>query len=273
MSSLRSQSQAEAQPQAEAYNRARPRTARGEPFRDRAVVIRTYDFGEADRVLVLLTKSHGLVRSVAKGVRRAKSRFGSRLQLFVELDVQLYPGRSLSTVSQADTVAYFGAKIIDDYDRYTAACAALETAERLAGIEGDSDPYLFLAVVGVLERLQHAADPTMELDAFLLQTMAHAGWAPSLFDCAACGARGPHHAFHPAVGGAACHKCRPPGAAEVDPETLHLMWLLAEGHGASAAAISGATPGRVSEAHQLARAHLQWHLERKISALAVMDQS
>ena len=75
-----------------------------ENFRDRALVIRTYDFGEADRIIVLLTRHHGLVRGVAKGVRRAKSRFGSRLQLFVNLDVQLYPGRNLYTISQADTV-------------------------------------------------------------------------------------------------------------------------------------------------------------------------
>ncbi len=103
-----------------------------ENYRDRAVVIRTYDFGEADRVIVLLTRDHGLVRAVAKGVRRAKSRFGSRLQLFVNLDVQLYVGKNLATISQADTVDYFGARLIEDYERYTAACAVLESAERLA---------------------------------------------------------------------------------------------------------------------------------------------
>ena len=86
-----------------------------ENYRDRAVVIRTYDFGEADRVIVLLTRDHGLVRAVAKGVRRAKSRFGSRLQLFVNLDVQLYVGKNLATISQADTVDYFGARLIEDY--------------------------------------------------------------------------------------------------------------------------------------------------------------
>lgn len=75
------------------------------------MVIRSYDFGEADRVIVLLTRSHGLVRAVAKGVRRAKSRFGSRLQPFVNLDVQLYPGRNLYTISQADTVDFFGAAV------------------------------------------------------------------------------------------------------------------------------------------------------------------
>ena len=171
-----------------------------ENYRDRAVVIRSYDFGEADRVIVLLTQNHGLVRAVAKGVRRAKSRFGSRLQLFVNLDVQLYVGKNLATISQADTVNYFGARLIEDYERYTAACAVLESAERLIYADGDGDPYLYNAVVAALEQLQ-TDEPTQTLDAFLLQAMAHAGWAPSLFDCAQCQRPGPHHAFHPAVGG------------------------------------------------------------------------
>lgn len=236
-----------------------------ENFRDRALVIRTYDFGEADRIIVLLTRNHGLVRGVAKGVRRAKSRFGSRLQLFVNLDVQLYPGRNLYTISQADTVDYFGARLIEDYDRYTAACAALESAERLAVSDPGGDPYLYSACVQVLGRLQQG-DPMQVLDAFLLRAMAHAGWAPSLFDCAQCQRPGPHHAFHPAVGGAACHECRPPGAAEVDPETLHHMWLLAHDHPTQP------THAQAQEAHRLTRAHLQWHLERSVGALGIMEQ-
>ena len=92
------------------------------------MVVRSYDFAEADRIVVLLTRGHGLVRGVAKGVRRSKSRFGSRVQLFVELDVLLYPGRALANITAADTVSYFGAGIIEDYPRYTTACAALEAA-------------------------------------------------------------------------------------------------------------------------------------------------
>lgn len=236
-----------------------------ENYRDRAVVIRTYDFGEADRIIVLLTRDHGLVRAVAKGVRRAKSRFGSRLQLFVNLDVQLYVGKNLATISQADTVDYFGARLIEDYERYTAACAVLESAERLAFADAAHDPYLYESVTATLERLQ-TADPTMTLDAFLLQAMAHAGWAPSLFNCAQCNRPGPHHAFHPAVGGAACHECRPPGAAEVDPETLHHLWLLAHNYP------TNPTNAQKQEGHRLARAHLQWHMERNVSALQVMEQ-
>lgn len=244
---------------------------RRESYRDRAVVLRTHDFGEADRVIVLLTRGHGIVRGVAKGVRRSKSRFGSRLQLFVELDVQLYPGRNLATITGADTVTYFGSGIIEDYPRYTAACALLETAARLAVVEQGDDPWLFDAVVDTLFRLQRDPNPELVLDAFLLQAMRHAGWAPSLFDCAQCNAPGPHHAFHPWAGGAVCVNCRPSGTAEVPPEALHLMWLLAGGHWQ---AVEGylTQPELLSVAHRLTIAHLQWHLEQKLPALRILDQ-
>lgn len=236
-----------------------------ESLRDRAVVVRTYDFAEADRVVVLLTRNNGIVRGVAKGARRAKSRFGSRLQYFVDLDVQLYPGRSLYTISRADTVGYYGAKIIDDYERYSGACAILESAERLAYANADSDSFFYDAVVAAFASIQ-SGDPTLVVDSFLLQAMAHSGWELSLFNCAQCGAPGPHHAFHPAIGGAACHRCRPPGAAEVDPETLHHLWLLAHGR------LSLPSATQLAEGHCLVRAHVQWHLERTVNALTVMDQ-
>lgn len=189
------------------------------PFRDHALVVRTYDFGEADRIVVLLTREHGLRRGVAKGVRRSTSRFGSRLQRFVDLDVNLYPGRNLDTISGADTLDFFGAGIIEDYERYTAGCAMLEAAERLAIADGDEDPWLYVHLRDALSDLRQAPSPTVILDAFLLKAMGHAGWAPSLFDCAACGDAGPHHAFHPSAGGAVCVNCRPPGAADVDEES------------------------------------------------------
>lgn len=132
--------------------------ARTPSFRDRAFVVRTYDFGEADRVVVLLTRDHGLVRSVAKGVRKTRSRFGSRIQPFVNIDVQLYPGRNLATITQADTVTYYGAGIIDDFERYTAACAVLETAEKLSYADLP-DASLFDATAAALHTLQDAEYP------------------------------------------------------------------------------------------------------------------
>lgn len=240
-------------------------------YRDRALVIRSYDFAEADRVLVLLTRHHGIVRAVAKGVRRSRSRFGSRLQRFVDLDIQLYPGRSLATITQADTVGFFGTGIIDDYERYTYACAGLEAAEKIADWLEPGDSYLFDATSELLTALPNSEYPTVALDGFILAALSRAGWEPSLFDCAACAAPGPHSSFHPAIGGAACQQCRPPQAADVDPATLHLMWLAAGGHWGAAASLA-AQPTISAQAHQLTRSYAQYHLERAVTSLAVAER-
>lgn len=239
-------------------------------FRDRAFVVRTYDFGEADRVVVLLTEKHGLVRAVAKGVRKTKSRFGSRVQPFVDIDVQLYPGRNLATITQVDTVAYYGRGIIDDFDRYAAACAVMEAAEKLSYAD-EADAYLFAEVGKAFATLQDTAYPTVVLDAFILRATAHAGWGLSLFNCAQCGRPGPHHAFHPAVGGAACVHCRPPGSFDVEEATLHIMWLLAQGY--FDAAVGKLTDVRATQVHRLTTAHLQFNVEAGVSSLKIMEQA
>ena len=77
-------------------------------YRDSAVVLRVTKLGEADRIVTLLTRREGRVRAVAKGVRRTKSRFGSRLEPFSHVDLQLYAGRNLDIVTQAETLDPFG---------------------------------------------------------------------------------------------------------------------------------------------------------------------
>ncbi|MEI5617652.1 recombination protein O N-terminal domain-containing protein, partial [Streptomyces brasiliscabiei] len=71
------------------------------------------------------------MRAVAKGVRRTSSRFGSRLEPFMVADVQLYQGRTLDIVQQAESLGAYGADIAQHYDRYTTASAMVETADRL----------------------------------------------------------------------------------------------------------------------------------------------
>ena len=67
-------------------------------YHDEGVVLRTAKLGEADRIITLLTRDHGKVRAVAKGVRRAKSRFGGRLEPFMRVDVLIAEGRTLDTL-------------------------------------------------------------------------------------------------------------------------------------------------------------------------------
>lgn len=239
-------------------------------YRDNAVVLRQHKLGEADRIVTLLTRQHGLVRAVAKGVRRTKSKFGARLEPFAHIDVQLYPGRNLDIVTQVQTIDAFGGDIVDDYGRYTTACAVLETAERLAGEERAPAPRLHQLTVGALRAVGEQARPAeLILDAFLLRAMGFAGWAPALEECARCAAPGPHRAFHVAAGGAVCVHCRPPGAATPSPGVLDLMDALARGDWARTEDASGAIR---SQASGLVAAHLQWHLERQLRTLPLIER-
>jgi recombinational DNA repair protein (RecF pathway) len=78
-------------------------------YRDEAVVLRTHKLGEADRIVTMLSRRHGKIRAVAKGVRRTGSRFGARLEPFMVIDGQFYVGRTLDIVQQAESAGSYGA--------------------------------------------------------------------------------------------------------------------------------------------------------------------
>jgi DNA repair protein RecO (recombination protein O) len=238
-------------------------------YRDEAVVLRTHPLGEADRIITLLTKERGRIRAVAKGVRRTKSRFGARLEPFMVVDVQCYEGRNLDTVTQAESIATYGQTIARDYAVYTAATVMVETAEQLTE-EHEPSTQQYRLLSGALRSLGGAEhDPALVLDAYLLRSLAVAGWAPSFHDCAKCGTLGPHSAFNIAAGGAVCPVCRPPGSAAPAPETLRLLASLLSGDWA----IADASELRSRrEGSGLVTAFLQWHLERGVRSLRHVER-
>ncbi|MEO8815464.1 MAG: DNA repair protein RecO [Mycobacterium sp.] len=240
-------------------------------YRDRAVVLRQHKLGEADRIITLLTHDNGLVRAVAKGVRRTRSKFGARLEPFAHIDVQLYPGRNLDIVTQVVSVDAFATDIVSDYGRYTCACVMLETAERLAGAERAPAPTLHRLTVGALRAVADGSRPReLVLDAYLLRAMAVAGWAPALNECARCANPGPHRAFHVAAGGSVCPHCRPAGSTTPPLGVLELMSALHDGDWAAAEA---STSAHRSHASGLVAAHLQWHLERRLRTLPLVERA
>ncbi|MEU4802642.1 DNA repair protein RecO [Actinosynnema sp. NPDC023587] len=239
-------------------------------YRDTGVVLRVQKLGEADRIITLLTQKHGKVRAVAKGVRRTSSRFGARLEPFGHVDVQFYPGRSLDVVTQVQTLDAFGVGLVDDYQRYTAACAVLETADRLTAEEGEPALRLYLLVTGALRALAaKERDPSLVLDAFLMRAMSSAGWAPAVHECARCGDPGPHRAFNPHAGGLVCAHCRPPGSTQPHEATLRLLGALLHGEWDVVDEIPN---GPRREASGLVAAHLQWHLERQLRSLPLVER-
>lgn len=233
-------------------------------------MLRQHKLGEADRIVTLLTREHGLVRAVAKGVRRTRSKFGARLEPFAHIDVQLHPGRNLDIVTQVQAIDAFASDIVSDYGRYTSGCAILETAERLAGEERAPMPALHRLTVGALRAVADGnRSRELVLDAYLLRAMGIAGWAPSLIECARCAAPGPHRAFNVAAGGSVCVHCRPSGSMTPPQQVVDLMSALHDGDWEHAEL---SEPGHRSQASGLVAAHLQWHLERQLRTLPLVER-
>lgn len=238
-------------------------------YRDEAVVLRTHKLGEADRIVTMLSREHGKIRAVAKGVRRTKSRFGARLEPFMVVDLQCHIGRSLDIVTQAESIASYGAAIAEDYASFTAANAMVETADRLTDDDGGLQQYLLLVgALRALARRDHA--PGLILDSYLLRAMAIAGWAPSFGDCAVTGAPGPHSAFVPQLGGVVSDSVAPPGVARLDPPTLALLSALLTGDWAVADASEERSR---SMASGVIAAFAQFHLERGLRSLPHVDRT
>ncbi len=240
-------------------------------YRDEAIVLRTHKLGEADRIITLLTADHGLVRAVAKGVRRTSSKFGSRVEPFGVIDVQLAKGRSLDTITQVELIASHGDALASDFGLYTRASVMAETAERLTQDSDEGARSQYLLLIGALFALSHVRhDPSLVLTSYLLRALAIAGWAPSCFDCAVCGAAGPHAAFSIHEGGAVCEDCRPAGAAAPSIEAMILLGDLLSGDWARA---DHSEEFARTEAHALVSSYAQWHVERRIRSLRVLERT
>ena len=126
-------------------------------------------------------------------------------------------------------------------------------------------------LAGALAAMSHRRHaPGLILDSYLLRALALGGWAPSCYDCALCGAPGPHRAFHIQAGGAVCESCRSAGAVEVEPSTMALLGALLSGDWAVADA-SGQRER--SQASGLVSAYTTWYLERRLRSLALVERA
>jgi DNA repair protein RecO (recombination protein O) len=180
----------------------------GRPLKTEAVVLRSLRFGEADRILHLYTRDRGRISAIAKGVRRAKSRFGGRLEPFSHVSLVLHEGRSdLMTVTGADSVR--------PHRRLKEHAATLDAAARACDAVGrlfetsEPHPEVFHLLLNELALLD--ADPANATHAnqlaFRMKLLLAAGLAPQLGACASCGEREHLSGFSGAAGGVVCSSC------------------------------------------------------------------
>jgi len=178
-------------------------------LKTQAIVLRSIRYGEGDRVLHLNTPHRGRLSAIAKGARKARSRFGGRLEPFFRLDLVLYEGRGdLFTVTGASTVEGHGA-LRSDGPALGAAGRACDAVLRLldSGEANEAAYNLLCNYLGLLDADPAAASAPGAALAFRLKLALAAGFAPELASCAHCGEAEHLSGFSGAAGGVVCVSC------------------------------------------------------------------
>lgn len=233
---------------------------------DQGIVLRSFPFGEADRVVIILSPNRGKIRAVAKGVRRTKSRFGGRLEPFTHVDLVLYEGRNLDTLTAA-TIIESHPRLRSDLDKVIAAGTMVEVADVVAQEEEKSGRLFLLLQRGLRALEQGPLHPDL-VASYLLKAAGIVGVAPALSNCAGCGRGDGLGGFSFAAGGAQCESCRSESAYALRPGLTGYLAQLASSDFDN---LPEPDVSLSSDAMGVTRRFLEYHLERRLASLAILD--
>jgi DNA repair protein RecO (recombination protein O) len=156
-----------------------------------AINLRSYDLSDADKIVVMYSKDRGLIRSVAKGVKRPKSKLGARMDSLIANTLQFSRGRNLDTICQAQTINSFK-KIREDILKLMCSSYISEIVANF-GLEGDpssNETYnLLYSALNKIAESKEKKDVLIAVIKFQLKMMLIAGISPELDTCLCCGKR------------------------------------------------------------------------------------
>lgn len=231
-------------------------------FRDDAVVLRTYKSGESDRVVVLWTRSHGKVRVLAKGIRKATSRLGGNLETLAYVNVDLvktrgdfYIARHVSHTERLTTLR-------SSYARINAGYAVVEVVDAIPS-DDVADEAIFDLLTRVLLTLDDDAfDPTLVPTSFYFKLLTLDGSGPVVDECVNCGRDVPLVAFDAQVGGALCGDCR--SGVSISGDALTLIRRIVGGD--LAGVLRGEVPAGAGEVMAVALDAIEDHFGKRLRA-------
>lgn len=233
-----------------------------------ALVARSVNYGEADRICALITRDRGKISVLARGARRSRKRFGGALSLFVigEAAVKARSRGDLSLLEQFDSLEDLAPGISSDVVKVAHGSYLLELSRELWP-EDQPDPGAFEILCEALRTLAGCSPSPPLLRAFELQFLEAMGLTPCLDRCVACGLE-PEQTpvlFNLHRGGILCHRCDPHGWPLSQEARRHLLDLsrtpLAEA--------AHAAPGRQAarEARDLMLDVVRYHLGKDLKSL------
>ncbi|MBC7327586.1 DNA repair protein RecO [bacterium] len=172
-----------------------------------AVVLRTINQGEADRIVTLFTEAQGKLSAIAKGARKPQNSLAPLTQVFAYSRVLLVKGKNLYILTQGKLKYNFPA-FIQDIERFASASALVEIVDRMTE-EGAPDKFIFDYLLAHLYVMEKAREPELILRSWELKLLSHLGYKPHLENCIICGKElgNEMFTFSPSGGGIICRTC------------------------------------------------------------------
>jgi DNA repair protein RecO (recombination protein O) len=239
-----------------------------ERFVERALVLSTVDYGDADRLVTLFTQGRGKLTAFAANARKSQRRFAGALMPFTLVDARLVERRGDTVRMDSADIQQGFMQVRGDLPRIARALYAVELGRELVR-DHEPHPQLFEELVEYLTLLdRNEAGPTSLL-AFELRALALAGLMPRFEPCSLCGAPPfDRPLFDPAHGGAVCGACRPraPHGLAVQPEVLAALAAIQRGD-------RTVQPRDVrTRSRELLNVFIDHHLGRKLKSVDFMAQ-
>jgi DNA repair protein RecO (recombination protein O) len=240
-------------------------------YRTNALVIRHFDFGEADRILTLFTPHLGKISVIAKGVRRLRSRSAGHVELFTHCNLLLARGRNLDVVTQAEGIEHFtGLRadlMLSSYAHYVSELLDAFAPDRMPNVA------LFNLHLLTLRRLNEGAG-TFTLRTFEMDLMDLSGYRPELHSCVGCGAEicPQTNRLSVSLGGILCPECfhADPRAPEVSITALKLLRNL-QTDSRRVLALQSVDDRVAREIELRMRDYIMYRMERRPRSVAVLD--
>ncbi|WP_069803819.1 DNA repair protein RecO [Thermogemmatispora onikobensis] len=213
-------------------------------YSTRAIVLRRINLGEADRIVTLLTPTHGKMQAVAKGIRRPTSKLAGHLELLCHSQLQLALGRDLDIVTQAEsresfldlrmsqwhmTCGFYLAELVDRFlEEHTQQSRVyFLMLEMLRALDADAAHSQKKQSTGQADDSFHTLSQLL-LRYFEIHLLSQVGYEPAFRACAHCAAelRPEQNGFSPSLGGALCPRCSRLWTRPLSVKALHVLRVL-----------------------------------------------
>lgn len=236
-------------------------------YKTDAIIIRTRDYGEADRLVTLFTRERGKVQAIAKGTRKPKSRKRGVIQLLTYGGFMLNEGRNLDTIAQCEAISSFH-ELRQDLDRLAYATYMVELADGFL-MANAPDEEFFALLLTTLHLLTHM-DPEVLTRAYELRLLAGAGFRPELESCVGCQRSGwsGQLRFSPAAGGVLCAQCavNDPAAVPVNAGDMNVLKQLLQ-FDLRRLQVLKVSPAARKLLARIMRAYIGCRLEKRVKSL------